>query len=230
MGAIYLIRHGQASFGAADYDRLSALGERQAEILGSELVDRVPGPHVVMSGTMKRHRQTAERCLEAMGQAPDYQPDEGFNEFDFGEVIVRFRPAYSNRERLRIDLARESDPERAFQELFSAAVERWLSGRHDHEYRESWAAFRGRCVAAAERLAAALDPGSSALVFTSGGPIGAIVQQLLSIPDSHIFALNWSLANCGVTKLLNGAGGLRVSTINDHGAFEGGRAGMLSYR
>ena len=29
MGILYLVRHGQASFGEADYDRLSPLGHRQ---------------------------------------------------------------------------------------------------------------------------------------------------------------------------------------------------------
>ncbi|WP_164030788.1 histidine phosphatase family protein, partial [Serratia marcescens] len=37
MGSIYLIRHGQASFGADDYDVLSPTGIRQAEILGDHL-------------------------------------------------------------------------------------------------------------------------------------------------------------------------------------------------
>ena len=37
MSAIHLIRHGQASFGADDYDLLSALGERQARLLGESL-------------------------------------------------------------------------------------------------------------------------------------------------------------------------------------------------
>ena len=30
MGTLYLVRHGQASFGAANYDQLSALGQRQS--------------------------------------------------------------------------------------------------------------------------------------------------------------------------------------------------------
>ncbi|EXF47276.1 phosphoglycerate mutase family protein [Pseudomonas sp. BAY1663] len=37
MGSIYLIRHGQASFGAENYDVLSPLGYRQSEALGDYL-------------------------------------------------------------------------------------------------------------------------------------------------------------------------------------------------
>ena len=34
MPALYLIRHGQASFGAEDYDQLSDLGMRQSQHVG----------------------------------------------------------------------------------------------------------------------------------------------------------------------------------------------------
>jgi broad specificity phosphatase PhoE len=37
MGTLYLVRHGQASFGADDYDQLSALGRRQSVRLGEYL-------------------------------------------------------------------------------------------------------------------------------------------------------------------------------------------------
>ena len=43
VGSIYLIRHGQASFGADDYDVLSPTGIRQAEILGDHLLNLTPG-------------------------------------------------------------------------------------------------------------------------------------------------------------------------------------------
>ncbi len=230
MGVIYLIRHGQASFGAADYDRLSELGQRQSELLGRALAARIPAPRVARSGTLTRHRQTAETCLRAMAEQSACPTDPGFDEFDFGEVIERARPEYRDRERLHADIAARPDPAAAFQELFGAAVTRWVSGRHDSEYRETWPAFRNRCATAVERLAATLEPGVSALVFTSGGPITAIVQGLLNIPDRHAFVLSWSLTNCGVTKLINGRGGLAVSTLNEHGPFESAGAELLTYR
>jgi broad specificity phosphatase PhoE len=34
MGNIYLVRHGQASFGAENYDQLSTLGQQQSQRLG----------------------------------------------------------------------------------------------------------------------------------------------------------------------------------------------------
>ena len=34
MTSIYLVRHGQASFGKKDYDNLSGIGEKQSFLLG----------------------------------------------------------------------------------------------------------------------------------------------------------------------------------------------------
>jgi broad specificity phosphatase PhoE len=45
MGNLYLVRHGQASFGAADYDQLSELGQRQSVRLGEYFAgNRCNGP------------------------------------------------------------------------------------------------------------------------------------------------------------------------------------------
>ena len=60
MGLILLVRHGQASWGAADYDQLSPLGEKQGEVLGSWLAKAGVRPTRLVGGTMRRHRQTAE--------------------------------------------------------------------------------------------------------------------------------------------------------------------------
>ena len=53
MGQILLVRHGQASWGAADYDVLSDLGEEQGTAVGRALADL--RPDVVVHGTMLRH-------------------------------------------------------------------------------------------------------------------------------------------------------------------------------
>ena len=57
MGTLYLVRHGQASFGADDYDQLSALGRQQAVRLGEYW--RGKGQHfdAVITGTLRRHAQ-----------------------------------------------------------------------------------------------------------------------------------------------------------------------------
>lgn len=230
MGVVYLIRHAQASFGAADYDQLSTLGERQARLLGEVLVPRLARVDAAYAGTMRRHQQTATAALAAWPDGPALQVHAGFNEFDHQEVLIRHKPAYSNRILMAADLARTLQPRKAFQAVFDAAAARWLNGDHDAEYAESWPVFRARCVAALHEVIAATGPSRHAAVFTSGGTISAIAQELLGLPDDRVFALNRTLVNAGVTKVLYSANGVYLSTFNDHSHWEGARRELLTYR
>lgn len=230
MSAVYLVRHGQASFGAADYDVLSERGQQQAQVLGQALARAQAGFAVVASGDLQRHRQTAQACLEAMGLAPAWRSDAGWNEFDHVRVITALRPDFADPERARAEMMAQPDPQRAFQAMFEQAVARWVGGAHDADYSESWAAFRARCMQALGSVLDALPGGSDALVFTSGGPIAAVAQRLLRIPDSDGFRLSWALVNCGVTKLVRGREGVSLSTLNGHAHFEGRHAGLVTYR
>jgi broad specificity phosphatase PhoE len=230
MGVVYLVRHGQASFGAADYDQLSETGVAQARVLGEALRGRLPRVDAVITGTLARHRQTADACLAALGVEAGPRRLAGFNEFDHDVLIVRYAPRYADRTLLVRDMAGTPDPRRAFQELFTQAVARWVGSRHDGEYTESWSAFRERCLRALDELIQELGASRTALVFTSGGPITAICQELLRIPDEHAFRLNWALANCGITKVVYGERGRFLSTLNEHGHFEGAQRALLTYR
>ena len=58
MGNLYLVRHGQASFGAEDYDNLSELGRKQAVRLGEYFRDNGQSFDTVFTGTLRRHGQT----------------------------------------------------------------------------------------------------------------------------------------------------------------------------
>ena len=66
MGTLYLIRHGQASFGADDYDQLSELGMRQAVRLGEWFHGKGVQFSAVMTGSLKRHVQTLEGIAKGM--------------------------------------------------------------------------------------------------------------------------------------------------------------------
>jgi broad specificity phosphatase PhoE len=230
MGAIYLVRHGQASFGAADYDALSETGVRQARVLGAALKRRLPRVDEVVCGTMRRHQQTAEACLAELGLPAGRRVDAGWDEYDHQEVLCAFEPRYREPAQMVADLAGAEDPRRAFQQLFSQAAARWASGAHDGDYRESWPAFRARVEAALARLAGSLGRSRTAVVFTSGGAISAVCRSLLQLPDEHTFRLSWALANASVTKVLCGARGVTLSTFNEHGHLESEPSGLLTYR
>jgi len=230
MGAIYLIRHGQASFDRDDYDELSPLGVEQARVLGAALRARVPRVDAVYTGTQRRHRQTAEACLAAYGYDGVLEESADFNEYDHEEIVMRYEPRYRDRRVMVAEIFQSEDPRRAFQEMFTRAVARWVSGQHDREYSESWASFRARCLRGLDAVIGALDGSKTALVFTSGGPITAIAQTLLRIPDADAFQLNWLLVNGGITKVIYGRRGRYVSTLNEHAHFEGARSELITYR
>jgi len=233
MGAIYLIRHGQASFGASNYDQLSDVGHQQARVLGEALLPRIARTDAVVTGTLQRHQATAASCLDAMGLSLVPQVHAGFNEFDHEEVIACAEPRYADRLVMMADMAASGSPRRAFQQFFEQAVRRWMSGAHDADYRETWSAFKLRCHAALDDVIQQAQQHPSrgtTLVFTSGGFIALTCQRLLGIPDEHAFTLNWTLVNGGVTKLVVGSQGPRLVSVNEHAHFEGPQAALLTYR
>jgi broad specificity phosphatase PhoE len=233
MGAIYLIRHGQASFGFGDYDRLSELGVEQSRVLGMALKARVPQIDAVLCGLMRRQRATAEHCLAAMGLPQEWRESTAWNEYDHIEVIRRFEPRYADHETLVAEMRGSLggvEARRRFREMFARAVARWVSGRFDHEYAESWTAFRARVRAGLHEAIDILGPSKTALVFTSGGAITAICGELLNVPDARLFELNWTIANASTTKIIYGARGAYLSTLNEHPHFEGEASRLLTYR
>lgn len=232
MGVIHLIRHGQASWGLGDYDKLSELGEHQSTVLGETLRERVGDVDLVVSGEMRRHRRTAHFTMQAIGAdaAGAELEDPGWNEFDHEGVIAAHKPSYKSKTVMVADLTRRGDPRRAFQVMFDEALARWSDAGDDDAYVESWTSFTGRAVAALERLDAKLGKKGTALVFTSGGPISAVAARLLGVEAEGWMQLNRVIANASVTKVVSGRSGLSLVTFNDHSHFEGGGRDLLTYR
>lgn len=230
MGVIYLIRHGQASFAAEDYDNLSELGEQQAEVLGVTLRERGITPDVVVGGSLRRHRQTAAGCLRTLGGSLPLEEDPGFNEYDHEGMISAVEPRFANKSEFAAFLLRSGNPRRAFQELFEQAVDRWLGAEHEDDYHETFSEFTERVEAAVERLHARLGRSQTALVFSSGGAISVVCRKLLGLSDDRTMRLSYTIANASLTKLIYGASGMHLSTLNEHSHFETGDGKLLTYR
>ncbi|MEI2714176.1 MAG: histidine phosphatase family protein [Nocardioides sp.] len=200
MGRILVVRHGQASFGADDYDVLSPLGERQAAITG-EFV-REFAPDVVIHGTMRRQRDTALLAAQAAEWRAPLEVDAAWNEMDHLNVLSR--------------LAAPSTPTReAFQAHFNEATERWQSGEFDDEYDETFAAFWSRCLEALERATAY----ERAVVVTSGGPIAVLATHLIAGDLTTYQRLCPVIVNASVTRVLTGSTGQTLLSFNEHAQF-----------
>jgi broad specificity phosphatase PhoE len=219
MGLILLVRHGQASWGAADYDQLSPLGERQAELLGSWLAKGGVRPNRLVGGSMKRHRQTAVAAAAGAGWPTDLEVDDGWDEFDH----VRLMEVHGARtEHLPADAGHAE-----LDAWFDAAVARWVSGEHDADYPESFPDFTARVEGALRRTADAVGPGETVVVFTSGGPISWSISSLVAAATATWQRLNPVLVNSSVSKVTIGTRGATAVSFNEHPHLP---ADLLTYR
>ena len=228
MATIYLLRHGKATFDDEDYDQLDPVGVSQARCVGEALAAGGLREPLLVGGAMHRHHQTLQECAAALGCAGEAAISVGWNEFDHHQIIRAASPG--DLSSLRASLVTESDPSRAFQRLFAKAVTRWVSGEFDADYSETWSAFRARVSSALADVCAAARGGRDVLVVTSGGPIVAVVQQLLGLSDSQTVDLNWAIVNGSCTSLNVGYRSVRLSSFNVYQHLEQARAGLVTYR
>lgn len=224
MGVVLLVRHGQASFGADDYDVLSETGWEQSRLLGAYLAKRGVTPDVVLRGDMRRHRETAEGMLEGGAWSARVEVDRGWDEFDHLGVVAGYPDLPEGRELDR----------REFQHYFTLATQRWTAGGHDADYAESFSGFRERVGAALSRACDGAGPGGTVVVVSSGGPVATASASLVA-PSEHdpaVLAELWQrfntvVVNTSVTRVVVGSTGARLLTFNEHAHLEGEH---LTYR
>ena len=215
MPTIHLIRHGQASSGKEDYDQLTDLGFQQADRLGQVFKSRGIRFDSTIVGGMKRHRQTAESCLAHIEQNPDITNSE-WNEYDHQDILRQLRPEFLTAESTNEFIAGQSKPKLVFEQCFNDAIDRWSSGEFDSDYTETWQNFTGRVFSAFDQAVAQAREGQDLAVFTSGGPISLVCQKLLGIDAKQIMRLNWTLLNCGVSKLVVTKNRVFIGSMNEH--------------
>ena len=215
MGAVYLVRHGQASFGAADYDVLSPVGERQAVAVGHELRRRGLDPGSVWSGSLTRQRVTAQLALPGAA----VREDPRWNEYDHLGLI----------EHLAEEQAEPPAP-REFQAVLDRVLHDWIVEGVDAGRAGTFTAFADTAVAALDELVGSLGKGETALVFTSGGVISAICARLLDLPPRGFLAVNRVVANGSISTLVHGRSGTSLVSFNECGHFDGPARELLTYR
>jgi broad specificity phosphatase PhoE len=193
---LMLVRHGQASAGSDDYDRLSSRGREQSLRLGRWLAGSGHRFDRVVVGGMRRHRETFEAVREGYAaELPAPEVDAGLAEFDHHAVFDGFRQRWP--EHPAVAAAREGGLP-ALGALIHAALEAWA--RDDlADVPETWNAFGERVRAAGERLA---QPRARTLVLTSGGVISRLAQSALGADVRSAVDLNLSLRNSGLCEFL----------------------------
>jgi broad specificity phosphatase PhoE len=215
-----MIRHGQASFGSENYDRLSSLGVIQAGILANHLLKTGPRFDAVYTGCMERQEKTAKAlvniCREERLPMPGPIKAEAFNEYDSKSVfshqmpmMIAVDPSLSN------DVKKIYSDERVFQRLFQQAMTRWASGKYDPPGSPRWREFRDRVHQGIQELMKRHGSKKSLAVFTSGGPISAAVQMALDLTDPKTMAISWQIMNASITRFKYNSRGIALAGFND---------------
>ncbi|WP_268796607.1 histidine phosphatase family protein [Pseudomonas huanghezhanensis] len=221
MGSIYLIRHGQASFGADDYDVLSPNGHRQAHVLGAHLADIGLTLDRCVTGSLRRQRDTAQTALAQLTlnglPAPSLETDSAFDEFDAEAVIRALLTDLLKDEPGALDVMRNAAHNRAeFQRLFALIISRWVGGQHDTPALQSWLVFVAQAKAGLDRIVANAAPHDHIAVFTSGGTITALLQTITQMPAAQAFELNWQIVNTSLSHLKFRGSEVSLASFNSH--------------
>jgi broad specificity phosphatase PhoE len=235
MATLYLVRHGQASFGSDDYDRLSPLGERQASLIGRYFAACGIQPDRVFSGSLRRQRDTAALALAALPQAPAVEVDVRFNEIAVDDQIAQLGPAVLARyPELAAFAERAHSSSKDYQKLLRVVFAHWVALAEPPPGLESYACYADKVQAALRDAMAAGGSGRSVCIFTSGGTIATAVAQVLGLAGEHTYTFYEPMMNASITRLLYRPGQVSLSSYNDTSFLDllGRQQGesLLSYR
>jgi broad specificity phosphatase PhoE len=223
--SILLIRHAQASFGTGDYDVLSERGQEQTEALVSGLARRGIRADRVVSGGLRRQRDTAAPCAAAAGV--ELEIDPRWDEYEDRDILTHYAEVPAGLEAHPGDAQLSS---REFQEILNEALTGWIAAAEESPCSETWPQFRGRIAEALGELARGLGKGEVALAVSSGGVIAALSASLLRLPPESLIAFNHVSINTAITKLVVGRGGTTLVSSNDHAHLEEADASLITYR
>ncbi len=239
MGRLFLVRHAQASFFGGDYDKLSAIGETQARLLGEYwarhrlIFDRV------YSGPRARQTETAKIVTEVSRRAglawPDPVAMEEFDEYHADAVLQQGLPrlleSNSNIRQLHQAVKNSADSDeqlKNFQRLYEVVIGKWVSGELPLMDVESWPEFCVRVRRGISQISTSGSRGQKVAVFSSGGPVGVAMQQALDLSPQNTLRAAWMVRNCSFSEFLFSGNRFTLSTFNAFPHFE--NESLLTFR
>jgi broad specificity phosphatase PhoE len=191
MGHLYLVRHGQASLGAADYDQLSPLGAQQSLRLGEHWQAQGITFDAVITGTMKRHAQTLAGIQQGMGTQHTGLLWPGLNEYDAEAIIRAIQPS---------EWVKPTTPEgyKQYFRLLRDGLAQWMAGVVSPQGMPSYLEFVQGVTAALDHIRHQYE--GHVLLVSSGGPIATAVAHVLRTSPETSIELNMRLRNSAVSE------------------------------
>jgi broad specificity phosphatase PhoE len=206
MGKLYLVRHGQASFGAADYDQLSDLGRQQCERLGAWFRSHDVRFDAVLTGTLKRHAQSLAAIETGLGATHTAQAQPELDEYDSHALI---RTVHEGP----LPPVKTAPEARVHFQLLRDGLLRWMQGQTLPEGMLRYTAFVAGIEAALAHLRQRHADGTT-LVVSSGGPISMAIGHVLGLQPEAVIELNLHLRNSAVCELRMTAKRLHLMSFN----------------
>ena len=217
MSRLYFIRHGQASFGRENYDKLSAIGRRQSALMARHFESIGVGFDVIYTGTLERHRETAEALMHLRTRDAHPVRLDGLDEYPTEMIFRALAPvAIETQPSLGDDIPRLMTDRRAFQRVFEAVMAIWASGNHDIKEIMTWEAFTGRVSGAIDEIMRDHGTGETVAVCTSGGPISVAVGRVLGLTPGATMRVVEQLVNTSVTRFKCTTTRIMLSTFNEY--------------
>ncbi len=241
MSTLFMVRHGQASFGQMNYDSLSELGMRQCRLLGKYWTRWGLGLDAVYTGALERQRQSMAMVGEVYKQAgldfPEAVEIPGFNEYDAQSILTGSMPevlaAHPEIAGILKELAPRGEADlkndkKAFQRVFARVMDLWVDGKLEASGMETWEEFSDRVNSAIGKVIQDTGSGRTAAVFSSGGPVSIAVQKALHVPDKPALELGWMIKNGSVSEFRFSRG--RFSMVSFNTAAHLAEPGLVSHR
>lgn len=216
MATIYLIRHGQASFGADDYDKLSELGCRQASMAGEYFRDSGIHFDAVYSGDLSRQRETARLAIASQPEDIPHHIDPRFNEIQNDEQLKCLMPeVIKHNPTVQALVEKGLSSSKDYQKVIDAVFNYWVSPACDEPRIQSWADFSGGARQALTEVMREQGAGKTVGIFTSGGTLATIVAQVLGLGGEQTYQFYEPIFNCSVTQLFYSHSKVSLSYFND---------------
>ncbi len=238
MQRIFLVRHGQASFGDENYDQLSALGKQQVALLGQQWARHAINPELSLVGTLQRQQETMQILHQETGNASSIKTLPELNEFPAEAITKHFMPGVVAQSS-NPNLSRETifADQTLFQSLFTHVVKAWISmpcADADKAGFESWVQYLSRAEIGINKIKQfACEAGhEKVLVSTSAGFIGATLALLLADKQQaaeQMFKFAWNIKNSSVTELHLNQDQIFLHGFNDYSHLKHS-PDLISYR
>jgi broad specificity phosphatase PhoE len=239
MSVVFLVRHAQASFLEANYDKLSKLGEAQARLLGEYWAGQKIVFNRACTGPRMRQKETlslaGDTCRKAGIPFPEPLVVPELDEYRGEAILERSLPGLLENDpsirELHSALQSSSSPAEqraAFQKLFEAVVGKWVQGTIYPPGVETWLEFCSRVNSGLTKCLSTGGRGERVVIVTSGGPIAVAMQRALQLSGENTLNLSWMSRNSSWSEFIYSGERFTLSSFNCHAHI--GDAAMLTYR